>query len=145
MDHTEKIDVLVEALPYVNRFHGHIVVVKYGGNAMINEDLKKAVLSDVLLMKSVGMLPVVVHGGGPFITQMLDRLNMESEFINGIRVTNRETMKVVEMVLAGSVNNDILKIFNHIGGSGCVHVRVEWPGKASLRVMMVNVDRKSVV
>lgn len=114
--HSEKVDVLIEALPYVNRFYKQIIVIKYGGNAMSSEELKEAVLYDILLMKSVGMLPIIVHGGGPFISDMLGKLEIESEFVNGIRVTTEEAMEVVEMVLAGSVNNDIVKKFNHIGG-----------------------------
>lgn len=114
--HSEKVDVLIEALPYVNRFYKQIIVIKYGGNAMTSEELKEAVLYDILLMKSVGMLPIIVHGGGPFISDMLGKLEIESEFVDGIRVTTEEAMEVVEMVLAGSVNNDIVKKFNHIGG-----------------------------
>lgn len=114
--HSEKVDVLIEALPYVNRFYKQIIVMKYGGNAMSSEELKEAVLYDILLMKSVGMLPIIVHGGGPFISDMLGKLEIESEFVDGIRVTTEEAMEVVEMVLAGTVNNDIVKKFNHIGG-----------------------------
>lgn len=114
--HSEKVDVLIEALPYVNRFYKQIIVIKYGGNAMTSEELKEAVLYDILLMKSVGMLPIIVHGGGPFISDMLGKLEIESEFVDGIRVTSEEAMEVVEMVLAGNVNNDIVKKFNHIGG-----------------------------
>lgn len=114
--HSEKVDVLIEALPYVNRFYKQIIVIKYGGNAMSSEELKEAVLYDILLMKSVGMLPIIVHGGGPFISDMLGKLEIESEFVDGIRVTTEEAMEVVEMVLAGTVNNDIVKKFNHIGG-----------------------------
>lgn len=116
MVHSEKVEVLIEALPYVNRFYKQIIVIKYGGNAMTSEELKEAVLYDILLMKSVGMLPIIVHGGGPFISDMLGKLEIESEFVDGIRVTTEEAMEVVEMVLAGSVNNDIVKKFNHIGG-----------------------------
>lgn len=115
-DHTQKVDILIEALPYISRFKDIVVVVKYGGNAMINDKLKKSVMQDVLMMKSVGIKPIIVHGGGPYITEMLDKLGMESHFEQGLRVTDKETMKVVEMVLAGHVNNDIVDHFNQIGG-----------------------------
>lgn len=118
MDHSQKIDVLIEALPYVNRFRDHIVVVKYGGHAMVNNDLKQTILYDILLMKSVGILPIIVHGGGPAISTMLDRFDIDSEFIHGVRVTSQEAMDVVEMVLCGQVNNEIVRSFNHIGGRG---------------------------
>jgi len=117
MDRSKKIDILIEALPYISRFNGSIVVIKYGGNAMINEDLKKSVMQDVLLMKSVGIKPIIVHGGGPFITEMLDQLQIESHFEQGLRVTDEATMKIVEMVLAGQVNKDIVNHFNKLGGN----------------------------
>lgn len=116
VDHTQKVDILIEALPYISRFKDIIVVVKYGGNAMINDELKKSVMQDVLMMKSVGIKPIIVHGGGPFITEMMDKLSMESQFEQGLRVTDKETMKVVEMVLAGQVNKEIVDQFNQIGG-----------------------------
>lgn len=116
MNYIQKTDVLIEVLPYVERFRGHIIIIKYGGNAMINEELKHAVMQDVLMMKSVGMIPIVVHGGGPFISQMLDKLSMESEFVSGLRVTTKETMDVAEMVLSGSVNNDIVRTYTAMGG-----------------------------
>lgn len=117
MDHTQKIELLIEALPYVNRFKKQIIVIKYGGNAMINQELKQCVMQDILLMKSVGMIPIVVHGGGPFISQMLDKLDIESEFVQGLRVTSEAAMDVAEMVLSGSVNNDIVRTYNHLGGN----------------------------
>lgn len=117
MNYTDKIDVLVEALPYVNRFRKHIIVIKYGGNAMINEELKFSVMQDILMMKSVGMIPIVVHGGGPFISTMLDKLSIESHFVDGLRSTSQEAMDVAEMVLSGSVNNDIVRTYNHMGGN----------------------------
>lgn len=116
MNYKEKIDVLIEVLPYVERFRGHIIIVKYGGNAMINQELKQAVMQDILMMKSVGMIPIVVHGGGPFISQMLDKLSIESQFVNGLRVTSQDTMDVAEMVLSGSVNNDIVRTYTAMGG-----------------------------
>ncbi|OOY41403.1 acetylglutamate kinase, partial [Solemya velum gill symbiont] len=96
--------VLTEALPYIQRFRGKTVVIKYGGNAMVDEDLKRGFARDVVLMKTVGINPVVVHGGGPQIGSLLERLGKESEFVQGMRVTDAETMDVVEMVLGGLVN-----------------------------------------
>lgn len=112
----EKASILIEVLPYIQKFHGKTVVIKYGGSAMINEDLKKAVINDVILMKLVGMNPVLVHGGGPEITQMLKKLDIKSEFVNGLRVTDDATMEVVEMVLVGKVNKDIVAQINWHGG-----------------------------
>ncbi|MGI6065196.1 MAG: acetylglutamate kinase [Bacillota bacterium] len=112
----EKASILIEALPYIRKFHGKTVVIKYGGNAMINEELKEAVMNDVILMKLVGMNPVLVHGGGPEITQMLKRLDIKSEFINGLRVTDAAAMEVVEMVLVGKINKGIVSHINRLGG-----------------------------
>jgi len=109
--------VLTEALPYIKRFRGATVVIKYGGNAMVDEELKSGFARDVVLMKLVGINPVVVHGGGPQIGQLLARLGKESEFINGMRVTDSDTMDVVEMVLGGLVNKDIVNLINRHGGS----------------------------
>jgi len=112
----EKANVLIEALPYIKKFHGKTVVIKYGGNAMINEELKEAVMNDVILMKLVGMNPVVVHGGGPEINQFLKKLDIKSNFVNGLRVTDDATMEVVEMVLVGKVNKEIVAQINQLGG-----------------------------
>ncbi|MFZ5649890.1 MAG: acetylglutamate kinase [Bacillota bacterium] len=112
----EKASILVEALPYIKKFYGKTVVIKYGGHAMINDELKQAVLTDVVLMKYVGMHPVIVHGGGPEITGMLKRLNIESSFVGGLRVTDRETMEIAEMVLVGKLNKDIVSRVNRYGG-----------------------------
>ena len=112
----EKANVLIEALPYIRKFHGKTIVIKYGGNAMINDELKKAVMNDVILMKLVGMNPVLVHGGGPEITQLLKRLDIKSSFVNGLRVTDAATMEVVEMVLVGKVNKEIVAQINQLGG-----------------------------
>lgn len=108
--------VLTEALPYIRQFTGKTIVVKFGGNAMINDDLKNSFARDVVLMKLVGMNPVVVHGGGPQIGQLLEKLNIKSEFVDGMRVTDTATMDVVEMVLGGTVNKDIVNLINHNGG-----------------------------
>lgn len=116
MNDTERIDTLIEALPYINIFQDNIIVLKYGGNAMVNDSLKESVMQDVLLMKSVGIKPVIVHGGGPFINDMLTDLNIETEFKKGLRVTDDAVMNVAEMVLSGQVNKDIVKHYNKIGG-----------------------------
>ena len=108
--------VLIEALPYIRQFHGATIVVKYGGNAMVAEDLKRAFARDVVLMKLVGMNPVVVHGGGPQIGDLLDRLNIPTKFVDGLRVTDAATMDVVQMVLGGLVNKDIVSLLNRAGG-----------------------------
>jgi acetylglutamate kinase len=109
--------VLTEALPYIQRFGGKTVVIKYGGNAMVDEALKTSFARDVVLMKLVGINPVVVHGGGPQIGDLLKRLGKQSEFVQGMRVTDAETMDVVEMVLGGLVNKEIVTLINRHGGS----------------------------
>ncbi len=109
--------VLTEALPYIQRFKGKTVVVKYGGNAMIDEQLKNSFARDIVLLKLVGINPVVVHGGGPQIGDLLKRLGKTSEFVQGMRVTDSETMDVVEMVLGGLVNKEIVTLINRNGGS----------------------------
>jgi len=108
--------VLSEALPYIQRFTGKTIVVKFGGNAMIDEGLKNSFARDIVMMKLVGMNPVVVHGGGPQIGDLLTKLNIDSHFVNGMRVTDTATMNVVEMVLGGSVNKDIVNLINQNGG-----------------------------
>ncbi|MEM7077327.1 MAG: acetylglutamate kinase [Pseudomonadota bacterium] len=108
--------VLTEALPYIQRFHGETIVVKYGGNAMTDADLKRSFARDVVLMQLVGMNPVVVHGGGPQIGELLEQLDIESRFEQGMRVTDAQTMAVVEMVLGGSVNQEIVSLLNDCGG-----------------------------
>jgi len=111
-----KASVLAEALPYIQRFHGRTIVVKYGGNAMTDEHLKQCFARDVVLLKLVGMNPVVVHGGGPQINELLARIGKEGHFIQGMRVTDAETMSVVEMVLGGQVNKEIVNLINQHGG-----------------------------
>jgi acetylglutamate kinase len=113
---TEVARVLSEALPYIQRFNGRTVVIKYGGNAMIDDGLKSGFARDVVLMKLVGINPVVVHGGGPQIGSLLKRIGKESEFVDGMRVTDSETMDVVEMVLGGLVNKEIVNLINRHGG-----------------------------
>lgn len=119
MDSTQAINsakVLSEALPYIQRFAGKTIVIKYGGNAMTEEHLKQSFANDIVLLKQVGMQPVIVHGGGPQIGTVLQKLGKESKFIDGMRVTDQETMDVVEMVLGGQVNKEIVHLINQHGG-----------------------------
>ncbi len=109
--------VLTEALPYIRRFRDRTIVIKYGGNAMVDDALKNGFARDLVLMKTVGIHPVVVHGGGPQIGQLLERLGKESRFVSGMRVTDAETMDVVEMVLGGLVNKEIVNLINRHGGA----------------------------
>ena len=110
--------VLVEALPYIQDYYGQTVVVKYGGNAMINEELKEAVIRDMVLLSLVGVRVVVVHGGGPEISGMLKKIGKESRFVKGLRYTDRETMDIVQMVLCGKVNKDLVTLLARAGGRG---------------------------
>jgi acetylglutamate kinase len=116
-DSRVKARILAEALPYIQRFHGKTIVVKYGGNAMTDEKLKEGFARDVVLLKLVGMNPVIVHGGGPQITELLQRIGKKGEFVQGMRVTDAETMDVVEMVLGGQVNKQIVQLINSHGGA----------------------------
>jgi acetylglutamate kinase len=113
---SQKVSTLVEALPYIRRFHGKTIVVKYGGNAMTDDALKQGFARDVVLLRLVGIHVVVVHGGGPQIEDLLSRVGKKGEFIQGMRVTDAETMDIVEMVLAGKVNKEIVELINHAGG-----------------------------
>jgi len=118
-DYTEiirKAGILVEALPYIQALAGKTVVIKYGGNAMISEDLKNSVMEDITLLKYIGLNPVVVHGGGPDISRTLNKLGVESEFINGLRKTDSETMEVAQMVLVGKTNKENVSLINQKGG-----------------------------
>lgn len=108
--------VLIEALPYIQKFKGKTVVIKFGGNAMVDEDLKHSFARDIVLMKLVGINPIVVHGGGPQIGSLLERLNISTQFVDGMRVTDSKTMDVVEMVLGGQVNKEIVHLINRHGG-----------------------------
>ena len=112
----DRAEVLVNALPYIQKYRGKTVVVKYGGNAMINEDLKAAVIQDLILMACVGIRTVLVHGGGPEIEAMLKKTGKESRFINGLRYTDEETMEIVQMVLCGKLNKDICSLIQRSGG-----------------------------
>jgi acetylglutamate kinase len=132
--------VLTEALPYIQRFTGKTIVVKYGGNAMVDENLKNGFARDIVLMKYVGINPVVVHGGGPQIGDLLKRIGKQSEFVDGMRVTDKETMSVVEMVLGGLVNKEIVQMINAHGGKA-----VGLTGKDGklIRAKKLTITRKS--
>lgn len=117
LSHSDRAQVLVEALPYIQSYNKKTVVVKYGGNAMISEELRKAVISDIILLKLVGINVVVIHGGGPEISAMLKKTGKESRFVNGLRYTDQETMEIVQMVLCGKVNKDLVATLNRSGGS----------------------------
>lgn len=108
--------VLVEAIPYIREFNGKTFVIKYGGNAMINGELKEGVMQDIVLLKFLGVNPVIIHGGGPDITQMLKRVGKPSQFVQGLRVTDAETMEIVQMVLVGKLNKEIVSKLNLLGG-----------------------------
>ena len=112
-------EVLVEALPYIQEYAGKIIVVKYGGNAMINEDLKQAVIEDIVLLNLVGIKVVLVHGG-PEISEMLKKTGKESKFVKGLRYTDRETMDIVQMILCGKVNKNLVSLFEKAGGHAVV-------------------------
>ncbi len=114
--HVERAQVLAEALPYIQAFNGKTVVVKYGGNAMISEELRQAVISDIILLHLVGIHVVVVHGGGPEITAMLKKTGKQSHFVDGLRYTDQETMDIVQQVLCGKVNKDLVATLNRMGG-----------------------------
>ena len=114
--HEQQAQTLVEALPYIQKFTGKTIVIKYGGSAMLSEELRKAVMSDIILLSLVGIRVVVVHGGGPEISAMLKRLGHESRFVDGLRYTDRETMDVVQSILCGKVNKDLVSQLNRLGG-----------------------------
>lgn len=114
----DKAKILIEALPYIQKFYGKTVVIKYGGNAMINEELKNKVMEDITLLKYIGINPIVVHGGGPDISAALTRFDIKSEFVNGLRITDEETMKVARMVLIGKTNKEIVSLLGTKGGKG---------------------------
>lgn len=112
----EQAEILVQALPYIRRYSGKTFVIKYGGNAMVNPELKECVMRDIVLMHYVGMRPVLVHGGGPEISEMMKKVGKQPSFVGGLRVTDRETMEIVEMVLAGKTNKGIVALINRQGG-----------------------------
>ena len=112
----QRAEILVQALPYIQQYNGEIVVIKYGGNAMVNEELKHAVMRDIVLLSLVGVKVVLLHGGGPEITEMLGRVGKESRFVGGLRVTDRETADIVQMVLSGKINKGLVNLLQSIGG-----------------------------
>lgn len=112
----KKAGILIEALPFIQKFAGKTVVIKYGGNAMINDELKNSVIEDIILLKFIGLNPIVVHGGGPDISKALNDNNIKSEFINGLRVTDADTMRIAQMVLVGKTNKEIVSLLNIKGG-----------------------------
>ncbi|MFL0797764.1 MAG: acetylglutamate kinase [Cellvibrionaceae bacterium] len=133
-------NILTEALPYIQRFTGKTIVVKFGGNAMVDEELQNSFARDIVLMKLVGMNPVVVHGGGPQIGDLLKKLNIHSDFVDGMRVTTSETMDVVEMVLGATVNGQIVNLLNHNGGKA---VGVTGKDGHMIRARKLKVSRKT--
>ncbi|REC94044.1 acetylglutamate kinase [Kushneria indalinina] len=134
------VEILSEALPYIQRFSGKTVVIKYGGNAMTEDNLIHSFARDVVLLKEVGLNPIVVHGGGPQIGQLLERLNIESRFVDGMRVTDAETMDVVEMVLGGLVNKSIVNLINGAGGKA---IGLTGKDNAQIRARKLSVQRQS--
>ena len=116
MNNAQRAQVLVEALPYIQKYNGKVIVVKYGGNAMINEELKHDVMRDMVLMNLIGVKVVLVHGGGPEISEMLRRVGKKSEFVDGLRVTDEETSEIVQMVLAGKINKSLVAKLDMLGG-----------------------------
>ena len=116
LDNKQRAQVLTEALPYIRKYFDKIIVVKYGGNAMINEELKQAVMGDLVLLSLIGIKVVLVHGGGPEITEMLSKVGKKSEFVDGLRVTDKETVDIVQMVLAGKINKNLVNLIESIGG-----------------------------
>ena len=116
LTHAQRAGVLVEALPYIQKYYDKVVVVKYGGNAMINDDLKEAVMGDIVLLSLIGVKVVLVHGGGPEITDMLSKIGKKSEFVDGLRVTDKETVDIVQMVLAGKINKNLVNLLENKGG-----------------------------
>ena len=116
LTNAQRANVLIQALPYIQKYYNKIIVVKYGGNAMINEDLKEAVMGDIVLLSLIGIKVVLVHGGGPEITEMLKKIGKESKFVEGLRVTDKETVDVVQMVLAGKINKTLVNMLQSKGG-----------------------------
>lgn len=116
LNNAQRADVLIQALPYIQKYYNKIIVVKYGGNAMINEDLKEAVMGDIVLLSLIGIKVVLVHGGGPEITEMLGKVGKESKFVDGLRVTDKETVEIVQMVLAGKINKNLVNLLQSKGG-----------------------------
>ena len=116
LNNAHRANVLIQALPYIQKYYDKIIVVKYGGNAMINDELKEAVMGDIVLLSLIGIKVVLVHGGGPEITEMLGKIGKKSEFVNGLRVTDQEGMDIVQMVLAGKINKNLVNLLQNKGG-----------------------------
>lgn len=116
MNYAQHANILVQALPYIQEYYGKTIVIKYGGNAMINDELTSTVINDIILMKCIGINPIIVHGGGPDISTTLSKMNHKSKFINGLRYTDETTITVAQMVLAGKVNKDLVKLIEKTGG-----------------------------
>jgi len=135
----KKASILIDALPYIQRFAGKTVVIKYGGNAMINDELKNYVMEDITLLKYIGLNPIVVHGGGPDISAALKTFNIESKFINGLRVTDEETMRIAQMVLVGKTNKEIVSLMNCKGGKAMGICGIDG-GLIHCRKMFTDVD-----
>ncbi|MDO9573737.1 MAG: acetylglutamate kinase, partial [Candidatus Contubernalis sp.] len=112
----KKAEVLIEALPYIRAFADKTLVIKYGGQAMVNDELKKSVIIDIILLKYIGLNPILVHGGGAEVTRLMEKVGKEAEFVNGLRVTDKETIELVEMVLVGKINKEIVGLINQYGG-----------------------------
>lgn len=117
ISNAERAKILVEALPYIQKYTNKIIVVKYGGNAMLNDELKEAVMGDILLLSLIGIKVVLIHGGGPEISEMLSKVGAKSEFIDGLRVTDKEAVEVVQMVLAGKINKSLVNLIKSVGGN----------------------------
>lgn len=133
----ERANILIEALPYIQKLSGKTVVIKYGGNAMTDEDITQTIMQDIVLLKYVGVNPILVHGGGPEISKMLESLEIESQFHNGLRITDKEAIDVVEMVLTGKINNDIVSKLNILGGNAV--------GLCGKDAKLVEVDKKAPI
>lgn len=116
IENKDRAKILIEALPYIQNYYNKIVVVKYGGNAMINEELKNAVMGDIVLLSLIGIKVVLIHGGGPEITGMLDKVGKKTEFVNGLRVTDKETVDICQMVLSGKINKGLVNLIQNMGG-----------------------------
>ncbi|HVL56607.1 MAG TPA: acetylglutamate kinase [Burkholderiaceae bacterium] len=139
-----KAEILAEAMPYIRRFHGRTIVIKYGGNAMTDDNLKRSFAHDVVLLRLVGMNPVIVHGGGPQIEQLLTRIGKKGQFVQGMRVTDEETMDIVEMVLAGQVNKEIVELINHAGGKAVGLTGQDGGLIRARKMMLADKDRPGV-
>ncbi|NMA96142.1 MAG: acetylglutamate kinase [Clostridiales bacterium] len=133
----QRASILIEALPYIQKLSGKTIVIKYGGNAMIDKEISKTIMQDIVLLKYIGVNPILIHGGGPGISKMLEDLNIESKFHNGLRITDKDSIDVVEMVLTGKINNDIVSQINMLGGRAV--------GLSGKDANLIKVEKKSPV